>query len=264
MPRRQSNSHDDLPAVKSISRAVNIINCLSDGVNTLTDIAAICGLSKSTVHRLLRALESTELVIQDNQNHKYYLGPLIVSLVASPETMHSTLITCAQGDLVKLSELMEETVNLCVMPAIQNLVIYEVISVHDLRVTEGSRKVGQRFAGAPIKVQLAQLADDQIRTVMKHVTLERYTPYSITGKEKFIRLVKETREAGYSVSIGEAISGVVAVAAPIPGYTYPAAVSLVGPESRMKPRIDTIIKEVCRTAKNITEKVRDANDSKAR
>jgi predicted transcriptional regulator len=66
-------------AVQSIKRASAILNCISDGTNSVTDIATKCDLSKSTVHRLLKALCESELVMQDTLNHQYFLGYSIIN-----------------------------------------------------------------------------------------------------------------------------------------------------------------------------------------
>jgi DNA-binding IclR family transcriptional regulator len=53
--------------VQSIRRAAEILNCISSGTNSVTDIANKCNLSKSTVHRLLKALAEPELLMQKCQ-----------------------------------------------------------------------------------------------------------------------------------------------------------------------------------------------------
>jgi DNA-binding IclR family transcriptional regulator len=55
-------------AVQSVRRAAEILNCISNGMSSVTDIAERCNLSKSTVHRLLKALGESELVMQDPIN----------------------------------------------------------------------------------------------------------------------------------------------------------------------------------------------------
>ncbi|MCJ7604841.1 MAG: IclR family transcriptional regulator [Dehalococcoidales bacterium] len=255
--KKRGDNGDNPPAVKSISRAVKILNCLGDGVNTLTDIAGICSLSKSTVHRLLKALEGSGLAIQNPRDHRYYLGPLITRLVTNPQTTHLTLVTCALGEMRRLSALLGETVNVCVMPALQNVIIHEISSTHDLKVTEENRRTGPQYAGAAVRVQLSQLIDQQLRIVMKHITIPGVTSNTGTNKETFIKLVKEARQLGYSVSIGEKIPGVIGVAAPIRHYTCPAALGIIGSEHRVRPRTNDIIREIQKSVQVISANVAD-------
>lgn len=84
--RKQSDINKKETAVQSIQRAADILNCISDNVNSVTDIAARCNLSKSTVHRLLKALSESSLVMQDPINHQYFLGDLIIKLISTPLT----------------------------------------------------------------------------------------------------------------------------------------------------------------------------------
>jgi hypothetical protein len=49
----------------SLVPATNILFCLSNGINTNTEIPRYCKYSASTVHKILNALNSLQRVIQD-------------------------------------------------------------------------------------------------------------------------------------------------------------------------------------------------------
>ncbi len=103
-PSRKNNLYPGTPldankkpaAVKSIYRAANILTCVSNGFNSITDIAEYCGLSKSTVHRLLKALGESNLIVQDPVSREYYLGQLITKLLTKPHITHEYLEFCAK------------------------------------------------------------------------------------------------------------------------------------------------------------------------
>ena len=81
--------------VKSIRRAVDILNALSRNLRKISDIAPALNLSNSTVHRLLQSLKESGLVVQDPVHHEYYLGSLFGQLAFNPITTHQYLIYCA-------------------------------------------------------------------------------------------------------------------------------------------------------------------------
>jgi DNA-binding IclR family transcriptional regulator len=102
-----------------MSRAARILSCLSDGKNSVTEIAQHCELSKPAVSRLLQALEKSNLTIRAPIHRKYFLGSLLNRLVASPKTTHLNLITLSLGEMDRLSRLCGETVVLGILVGIQ-------------------------------------------------------------------------------------------------------------------------------------------------
>lgn len=255
--RNGAASLPEQPLVKSIYRAICILTSLSNGSNSLTDIARSCQLSKSTVHRLLKALEESRLVTQQPRNHRYYLGPLIARLTSNPQTTHELLITCALGEMQRLSDIAGETVTVGVMIGLQYIILHEIPSKHDLRVTEEHKRLGSLYAGATVKVLLSQFSDEELKVVMKHINIMPYTGNTVTDKASLTVQIKETRQQGYAVTYGEMIPGVIELAVPLLNYSYPAYLSILGPESRLREKEDAVVEELKKSAasvsRNITE-----------
>ena len=84
-------------SVRSISRAADILRCLMNDIDSIKDIAASCGQSKATVHRILGTLEKSDLVFMDPISHKYYLGPFINQLSSIGYNSHKNLIAQVIG-----------------------------------------------------------------------------------------------------------------------------------------------------------------------
>lgn len=243
------------PVVKSISRAGNILLCLSNGTSTVTDIAHQCQLSKSTVHRLLKALEESLIVSQDPINHRYYLGPLITRLSAEPQNTHEYLITCSLEEMKHLSDVSEETITLSTMTGIQYVHLNEIQSKHDLRVIEEGRRIRPLFMGATTKVLLSQLGDDELKIVMKNIQIGQTTANTVTDKDVLMAQVEEIRQQGYAVSRGEAVTGALCISVPIKDYVLPVALSIVGPESRLESRVTALIQEMLTSARRISSNI---------
>jgi DNA-binding IclR family transcriptional regulator len=240
------------PAVKSISRAASILICLDNGFNTITDIASCCKLSKSTVHRLLKALEETYIVSQDPINHHYYLGPLVTRLSTKQQNTHEYLIISSVEEMKYLADIAEETVTLAVMNGIQYAHLHEILSKHDLRVTEEGRRVRPFFAGATTKVLLSQLNDEELKIAIRNIRITPVTRNTVTDKDILMTQVKKVRRQGYAISKGEAIEGALAISAPIRDYVIPAALSIVGPENRLQPRVASLTEELQASASHIS------------
>lgn len=240
----------------SIHRAANILICLSNGINTITDIAKSCKLSKSTVHRLLKILEESYLVTKDPINHRYYLGHLITQLALNPKTTHEYLITCAIEEMKRLSDVSEETVVLSIMVGMQYVWLHQIMSKHVLRVTADINTAVLLFVGATAKVLLSQLNDKELQVVMKNIKIERVTEHTVTDKNILIEQLKTIRQQGYAISYGERIVGAVGISAPIRNYVCPAALSIMVPQSRLEKRETDLITELKVSASRIPSNIR--------
>ncbi len=242
-------------AIRAVSRAVNILFCLSNGVNTITDIANCCKLSKPTVYRLLQTLEETLMVTQDPITHHYYLGPLVNRIASNPQANHHFLINYAMEELAHLHDFSGETVELNIMAGLQYIRLCEIQSKFELKVVARPDPVGSVYVGATAKVLLSQLDDDKLQTALKNIKINRVTEYSIIDKRKLMAQAKEIRQWGYAVSYGERIADAICISVPINNYFWPVALSLVGPESRMESKLEETINEVRASAHHITDSI---------
>ena len=243
-------------AIKSISRSASILTCISDGINTITAIAEHCNLSKSTVHRLLRAMGEAGLIIHDPSNRKYFLGELITKLISKPNVTHDYLIGCADEEMKKLLEITGETINLSIMIGNKYTSLHAAPSKNDLRVVEQIREVTSVHAGSAGKVLLAQLDKKDLKAALKNLMLDPVTEYTVTDKEELLFQLKRIKQQGYSVTYSERIIGAMAIAAPIKNYALPVALSIVGPESRMKPKTKELVDALLDSASRLSQKLK--------
>jgi DNA-binding IclR family transcriptional regulator len=235
-------------ATGSIAHATGILLCLSNDVHSLTDIARQCHLSKSTTHRVLKLLERSRLVVEDIINRRYYLGPLLKKLASDPAATHRRLITAADDEMRRLAGLTEETVAMDTLVGIQYVPLMEIPSRQDLKVTQEKRKTGSPYAGlyagASVKVLLSQLDDDKMKTMLDHISIPRETERTVTDKTLLKTQLHEIRKRGYAVSCGERVPGVMSISAPVRNYFLPVALSVVGPEIRLRPRAKQVVAEL--------------------
>jgi DNA-binding IclR family transcriptional regulator len=257
------DDHQGPASIRSVQRAIRIIICLSKGINTVTEIAQCCHLTKPTVYRLLKTLEEMLVVTQDPLTHRYYLGLLITQIASRPQANHHYLITCAMEELRRLWDLTGETVELNIMVGFQYIRIYEIISRYDLKVVAGPDPVGPVYVGATAKVLLSQLPDAEIGAVLKNIRLRRVTEHSVTDPKELIAQTAAIRERGYDISYSERIHGALCISIPIKHYFWPVALSVIGPETRLKPRVDATLKEMLASAGRINHSIAELLQSKA-
>jgi DNA-binding IclR family transcriptional regulator len=245
----------------SIAHATEILVCLSDDIHKVSDIARRTGFSKSTVHRVLKLMEQSQLAVQDTLNRRYYLGPLITRLASNAITTHKRLITCADAEMKRLAYLSEETVVLDIMMGLKYLPLYEIPSRHNLRVSQEIKRISQGYdqyyAGASVKTLLAQLDDKKLQTLMAIINIPPTTSRTVTDKRVLLAQITEIRKLGYSVSRSERIPDTICISVPVYHYNLPVAVSVVGPDIRLQSRIREVVVELKASSIRISKNIAD-------
>lgn len=236
----------------SLNRATVILSCLSNDINTVTDIASYCQFSTSTVHRLLQSLKELNWAIQDENNHRYYLGPMVTQLSSNQMAAHRFLVMQALREMIRMSDITEETVNLGIMLRLHYAILHEIPSKHDLRINTESKMLGPLYIGATAKVLLSQLDDEELKTTFKHLEFTHVTENTVTDKELLMEQLLAIRRQGHCVTYGERIPGAVCISAPIRHYLCPASISIVGLEDRLQPRVDEVIEELKASAGRVS------------
>jgi DNA-binding IclR family transcriptional regulator len=242
----------------SLERATDILICLGNGINSATEIAAYCDYSISTVHRLLQNLAELGWVVQDETSHKYFLGSLVHRLASDVMNSHRYLVLHALKEMNRIAEMTEETVILGCLDQLHFLKLHDIPSSHNLRIIEASDKLKGQYLGATAKVLLSQLEDKELKNFLKHVKNEAATPGSVVDNSVLMKQILEIREKGYSVSYGERIKGAICISVPVKNYFCPVALYIVGPEERLRNRVDNIVQELTSSALCISEDILNA------
>lgn len=223
-------------SVQSIDRAVAILRCFDARRPDLgiSDLARATGLSTSTVHRLLLAMQANGLVRQ-TAHRRYAIGPLVVQL-ARGGGIPTTLRDAAMPVLQVLRDDTEETAAVHeLLPSGHRVVLDQVESHHQLRRTYTEFGIPVPLPlGAPGKVLLAFLPSERQAEVLAG-RLEQVLPQTITDPVVLAAQLAEIRERGFAKSMAERTPGIRTVAAPV--FDFSASVvgclSISGPEMRM-------------------------------
>jgi IclR family KDG regulon transcriptional repressor len=92
---------------------------------------------------------------------------------------------------------------------------------------------------------------------MKNIVISRVTEHSVVDKEELRRQIAQIRNYGYGISYGERIDGALCISAPVNNYFWPVALSLVGPEGRLKPREEETLNEVINSSLHISNSIKE-------
>jgi IclR family transcriptional regulator, acetate operon repressor len=231
-------------SVQSIDRAAAILRCFDARTPDLgiSDLARATGLSTSTVHRLLLAMQENGLIRQ-TAHRRYAIGPLVAQLAHSGG-IPAGLRDAAMPVLRALRDETEETAAVHeLLPSGQRVVLDQVESRHQLRrtYTEFGMPVPLPL-GAPGKVLLAFSPWERQVEVLA-APLEQVLPRTITDPVVLAAQLAEIRTNGFAKSMSERTPGIRSVAAPVFDFSGQAVgcLSISGPEQRMAPeRLDQL------------------------
>jgi IclR family transcriptional regulator, acetate operon repressor len=222
--------------VQAVDRAVAILRCFDARRPELgiTEIARMTGLSTSTTHRLLVAMQTKRLVRQTS-DRRYGLGPLLVQLVRSG-AVPTTLRDAALPLMRALRDEIDETVAVHeLLPTGERVVLDQVESRQELRRTYTDIGVPIDLTlGAPGKAILAMLPRQRQEWWLAQ-PVPAIAPGTVTDPDRLRAHLVQIRARGWSESHTERVRGIRAVAAPVFDHTG-AVVGALGtsvPEIRM-------------------------------
>jgi IclR family acetate operon transcriptional repressor len=232
------------PAPKGAQSVIRVISLLK-AFNTqktglsLTEIGTKVGLPKTTVHRMLTALLSEDMVERDDLSGRYRLGTGILMLAASIPSKKN-LIKTARPLLEQLARETSETVTLEVISDNEVALLDEVRS--GLLVSSNG-EIGTHWplhATSTGKVYLSYF-DHLLESLTEPLT--SYTSRTITDINEIAKSAARIKRLGYATTYNELQEGYAAVAAPLMGREgeIRGAICLGGPTQRMqRSRLDTL------------------------
>ena len=243
----------DIKTINSIMRASSILRCLSQGKNRLGKISEDLGLSKSTIHRILKTLIAASFVVQDPITSKYYLGPLALELSLHPTISHGVLITCAFEEMKSLRDYTRETVLLHIRYGLERLCVEQFESPEYIKYATEKGAAAPLYVGSAGKILLAALNDDEIQVIFGNINFIPITSHTIIKPEALFEEIYKVRDQGFAVSFGEREVGAASVSVLIRNYVSPVALSVLGPDSRLSiNRIKGLIDELNESANRIS------------
>jgi IclR family transcriptional regulator, KDG regulon repressor len=253
--QEQHPANDQSP-LSFIIRISKILECLSQGYNTVSDIAEYCGFTSSTAHRLLNTLRGPGLIICDQINHRYYMGPMLVKLITVPQTTHQYLSLCTLKEMRRLSAIAGENISLDIMIGFQSMNLSLVLCKQGLQVLEDELVVTPVLPlGSTWKVLLAQLESQELKKALTIASAILSTPEYTPDQEKWLEELNNIDFEGYFVSRGEKLTETIGISAPIRNYVYPVVLTIVGPESRLEHRITELVAEIKYSSNLLSQQV---------
>jgi len=238
--KHTTGSGEDAGSSKSLQKALRILLHLGqEGPEMgVSQLANALRLNKTTVYRLLIAMQNFELIEKNSENERYRLG-LKLHQLGCKAIESRTLRGEAHRFLLELSRQSNESVSLAVLGA-GGVVCLDRVDSPGTIITVRT-PVGGRFPAhstAAGKAVLAFLPAEQADAILLQNGLTRFTPSTLTRMPALKENLRLIRQRGYSLDEEELEKGLSGVAVPLLSRENHllAAVGIAGPTPRFQGR----------------------------
>ncbi|HEY1720643.1 MAG TPA: IclR family transcriptional regulator [Magnetospirillaceae bacterium] len=243
MDKEKPADKSEKSQIQVIARAAAVLRALEeepDGLS-LGEIAKRVDLARSTVQRIVGALQQEAFVMAAAPNSRVRLGPAILRMAGS---VQSDFVAMAHPHLADLGKELGETVDFAVVRKDHLVFIDQITGSHRLRTVSSVGDSFPLYCTANGKAYLAQLADAEIEQLVGR-QYEKRTPNTHTTLKALLGDLATVRKAGYAIDREEHTLGIgavgvalrdpfgnaVAISVPVPSQRF------YGQEKRMAERL---------------------------
>ncbi|WP_431278957.1 IclR family transcriptional regulator [Leifsonia poae] len=200
---------------QSLSRALDLLDLVSRGVDSLDALATATGVHKTTVMRLLQTLESHGFVSRDAA-YRYHVGSAV--FVLAQTALDTRDVRRVAAPIIRaLGASTGQTVHLATYDDGVVTYIDKVESRQPLRMYSRIGLPAALHATAVGKVLLGGLDDDELRRVASGAVLERFTSRTIGTRDELIAEAHRAAERGWAEDHEEHETFMNCVGAPVFG-----------------------------------------------
>jgi len=245
--------------VQVLDRVAGILQVLADARTALApiEIADRLSLHKSTLHRLLAALEQLGYIRRHPGNGRYALGLKLFEF-GSRAVAGLNLHDYGQPVVERLVTDTGETAHLCVMVDAH---MVSIVIAEGTRTIRPPATVGRRtpmHCTSVGKAMLAHLPDRARDAVLDSCPLRAYTRRTLDTRAALLAELARIRTRGYAVDDEEIEDGLRCIGAPVRNHSGAviAAMSIAGPAFRLsRKRIPVLARIVMDGAARLSEQL---------
>jgi DNA-binding IclR family transcriptional regulator len=257
---RRAATPDAADGAQSVRRAMAVLRLVAAGQDRgvrLTDVAAMSGLARPTVHRLLKVLMDETAVEQDAATRRYRIGPEI-TLLGLARTGGVSMRAVAEPYLAALAADIGDTAFLSVRHGADSVSIARHLGSHPIQVLSievGARRpLGASVSGIAL---LSGLPPDEAAAITARND-KRLQQAAGRSARDVLALVDACRKQGYTFAAKGVMPGTSAIAVPVRDGAgrIAAAVSVSTLAERMpRERVRAIVAAMQEQAARITRRL---------
>lgn len=243
-------------SIQSVDRALQILALFSNHSPALgvTEISQALGLSKGTVHGLIRTLTRQGFLQQEQPSRRYRLGLKIYELgIILAGTLE--INQKAAGPINQLAKATQLGVRVAIWDG-DSMVITS--DAHPRPRAVLPHQFGPRvhaYCSAMGKAVLAFLGEKQMTAYLQRTELVAFTPATVTERDRLLADLEATRRRGYAIDREEAVQGMACLGAPVFQHDgcVAGSISLSGGVARvLGDKVESHAEELLKTAAEIS------------
>ena len=246
-----------LSGTQSIERALTLMREIAAHNRTgsrLLDLASRTGLQRPTVHRMLKCLAMENMVLQDPDSHRYYLGSMVFELGLTAAPRFNLRDICHPA-MNRIADATGDTVFLTQRSGLDSVCVDRQEGTFPIKTF--TLEIGMRRplgVGTGSLAILAALSDEEVRRVVAANT-PRLPDFGLTPTS-LLAQVKRAQKLGYAVREMPSLAGVRSVGHALhnQGGTAFAALSLSAISSRMTEKRVGELAALLRSEARLVEK----------
>src|SRR5690242_18222041 len=207
--KTSSDENGRLSGTQSIERALTLMREIAAHNRTgsrLLDLASRTGLQRPTVHRMLKCLTLEDMVQQDPDTHRYYLGPMVFELGLTAAPRYNLREICHPA-LSRIAEATGDTVFLTQRSGLDAVCLDRQEGTFPIKTF--TLEVGMRRplgVGTGSLAILSALPDEEVRDIV-NANAPRLPEYGLTPVT-LVGQVKKAQKLGYAIREMPSLAGV--------------------------------------------------------
>lgn len=250
--------HEEGAGTGTLGKVMSVLEAvaLSDRPMRFTDVLAVSGQPRGTLHRQLSHLVQ-EGLLEVRVDHVYVPGLRLLKL-ASASWARNEFRAVAAPFLEALHRETGETVHLGVLRGREIIYLDKVESRQAVRMNSQIGNASPVYCTGVGKAALSTLAPDALDAIVSGLEFRQFTPRTITSRSLLMEELDAVHRDGVAFDREEHESGIRCVAAPIcdADRTLAAGVSVTGPAYRVgQEQLQTWAPLVCRAARAIMDEL---------
>ncbi|MDR1580450.1 MAG: IclR family transcriptional regulator [Synergistaceae bacterium] len=246
--------------LSSIQKAFLLLDCFSEQNKpmSLQELSDTLTYPKSTVHHILSELRRQQVIEQEPETGKYYMGIRLFNL-GNAIRKSLDIFDVATPYMRQLCNTAHESVHLTKLSCLKLTIIHKFEPAENpLRIVLNIGVDMPMHATSHGKVTLAHLSEYQVKAILDNSPLKSFTAKTITSADKLMRQLVEIRARSYAVDDGERHIGLHSVASPVfdGSGSVVYGVGCVGMFNSVEnPRFAVAIQTTVETAAKISSKL---------
>jgi len=236
---------------RSSMRALDVFKAYQSACRplSLTELSQRTDIPVSTCHAVMKLLAQEGYLYFVSAREAY--PTRLLWQIAEDVRRHDPIVEMLERSLTALRDEVDETVILGVQQGDQ--VVYLLV-LQSLQAIRYSSNVGEQkplHSSSIGKLMLAAQQPAALEAWLKSHPLKRATANTITSASALREDLLATVKRGYSITRGENVSDVMALAAPVRLGGALLGVAIAGPMSRMEPKESRLAQKLLQATRNM-------------